>query len=51
MTLDGLDDLDRTILHALQRDARSTSSQDIADEADVSASTVRNRIGRLEERG
>lgn len=51
MTLEGLDDLDRTILHALQRDARTTSSQDIADEAGVSASTVRNRIGRLEERG
>jgi Lrp/AsnC family leucine-responsive transcriptional regulator len=51
MTLEGLDDLDRTILHALQEDARGTSSQDIADEAGVSASTVRNRIGRLEERG
>jgi len=51
MTLEGLDDLDRTILHALQRDARHTSSQDIADEAGVSASTVRNRIRRLEERG
>jgi len=51
MTLEGLDDLDRTILHALQRDARRTSSQDIADEAGVSASTVRNRISRLEDRG
>jgi len=51
MTLEGLDDLDRTILHALQRDARGTSSQDIADRAGVSASTVRNRIGRLEDRG
>lgn len=51
MTLEGLDDLDRTILHSLQRDARSTSSQDIADDAGVSASTVRNRISRLEERG
>ena len=51
MTLEGLDDLDQAILHALQQDARSTSSQDIADEAGVSASTVRNRIGRLEERG
>jgi Lrp/AsnC family leucine-responsive transcriptional regulator len=51
MTLEGLDDLDRQILFALQRDARQTSSQDIADAAGVSASTVRNRIGRLEERG
>jgi len=51
MTLEGLDDLDRKILHSLQQDARRTSSQDIADEAGVSASTVRNRISRLEERG
>lgn len=51
MTLEGLDDLDRQILFALQRDARGTSSQDIADAVGVSASTVRNRIGRLEERG
>jgi DNA-binding Lrp family transcriptional regulator len=50
MTLEGLDDLDRQILHALQRDARRASSQDIADRAGVSASTVRNRIQRLEER-
>ena len=51
MTLEGLDDLDQTILHSLQQDARRTSSQDIADEAGVSASTVRNRISRLEDRG
>ncbi|MGB9965436.1 Lrp/AsnC family transcriptional regulator [Halobacterium sp. CBA1126] len=51
MTLEGLDDLDKQILYALQRDARGTSSQDIADSAGVSASTVRNRINRLEERG
>jgi DNA-binding Lrp family transcriptional regulator len=51
MTLEGLDDLDRQILHALQRDARRTSSQTIADRAGVSASTVRNRIKRLEDRG
>ncbi|CQH57497.1 Lrp/AsnC family transcription regulator [Halobacterium hubeiense] len=51
MTLEGLDDLDKQILHALQEDARSTSSQNIADSAGVSASTVRNRIQRLEERG
>jgi DNA-binding Lrp family transcriptional regulator len=51
MTLEGLDDLDRKILHSLQQDARRTSSQDIADEAGVSASTVRNRISRLEDRG
>lgn len=51
MTLEGLDELDRWILHALQRDARRTSSGDIADRAAVSASTVRNRIQRLEEQG
>ncbi|AKH97885.1 Lrp/AsnC family transcriptional regulator [Halanaeroarchaeum sulfurireducens] len=48
MTLEGLDDLDRTILYMLQGDARRTSSGDIADVAGVSASTVRNRIERLE---
>ncbi|WP_336038099.1 Lrp/AsnC family transcriptional regulator [Halobacterium yunchengense] len=51
MTLDGIDDIDRRIIYALQRDARRTSSQTIADEAGVSASTVRNRIQRLEDRG
>lgn len=51
MTLEGLDDLDQQIIHALQGDARRTSSQNIADRAGVSASTVRNRIQRLEERG
>lgn len=51
MVRKGLDDLDRHIIHALQADARHTSSGDIADRRDVSASTVRNRIGRLEELG
>ena len=46
-----LDALDRAILYHLQVDARHTSSADIADRMDVSASTVRNRIARLEERG
>lgn len=49
MTLEGLDDLDRQILYALQQDARKTSSGTIAEMAGVSASTVRNRIQRLEE--
>lgn len=44
-----LDELDKHIIHALQRDARHTSSGDIADGMDVSASTVRNRLKRLEE--
>jgi DNA-binding Lrp family transcriptional regulator len=51
MTLEGLDDLDRRILHALQRDARHTSSRDVADRVDATASTVRKRIARLEEEG
>lgn len=44
-----LDDVDRGILFALQRDARNTTIDEIASEVDVSASTVRNRIDRLEE--
>jgi Lrp/AsnC family leucine-responsive transcriptional regulator len=46
-----LDDVDRSILYLLQRDARNTTAQDIADSAGVSASTVRNRIDQLEEDG
>lgn len=50
MAWDDLDELDKHILYALQRDSRNTSSSDIAERADVSSSTVRNRIKRLEER-
>ena len=46
-----LDDLDRYIVYALQRDARHTSSSDIAEAKGVSASTVRNRISKLESEG
>ena len=49
MTSHELDALDRRILYALQREARHTSSSDIAASLDVSASTVRNRIQRLED--
>lgn len=45
-----LDRLDKRILYELQQDARSTSSGDIAEKVDVSPSTVRTRIHRLEER-
>lgn len=51
MTLSGLDDLDRRILAALQRDARHVSSRDIAKEVSASPSTVRKRIQRLEREG
>ncbi|MGZ0746530.1 winged helix-turn-helix transcriptional regulator [Haloparvum sp. AD34] len=46
-----LDDLDRRIIHALMDDARGTSAPQIAEAADVTPGTVRNRIGRLEEAG
>lgn len=43
-----LDHVDRGILHELQIDARNTTAQGIADKVGASASTVRNRIDRLE---
>jgi DNA-binding Lrp family transcriptional regulator len=46
-----LDATDRRILYYLQRDARRTSSSDIAAELDLSSSTVRTRLKRLEESG
>ena len=46
-----LDDIDRSILYLLQRDARNTTAEAMADKAGVSASTVRNRIDRLEADG
>lgn len=46
-----LDELDRYIVYALQRDARHTSASDVAEEADVSPSTVRKRIANLEDAG
>ena len=46
-----LDDLDRHIIYRLQHDARNTSASTIAEEKDVAASTVRNRINQLEDAG
>jgi len=43
-----LDNVDRGILYMLQLDARNTTSQEIAEKVGVSASTVRNRLERLE---
>ncbi|WP_129114768.1 Lrp/AsnC family transcriptional regulator [Halegenticoccus tardaugens] len=51
MVADGLDELDRYIIHSLQLDARNTPAREIAEAMDVSPSTVRNRIHRLEEEG
>lgn len=48
---DRIDERDERILYHLARDARRTSAPDIADELDVSAPTVRNRIRRLEDEG
>lgn len=46
-----LDEIDHGILYNLQQDARNTTIADIAEEVDVSASTVRNRIEEMEENG
>ncbi|MDL5363627.1 Lrp/AsnC family transcriptional regulator [Halalkalicoccus sp. NIPERK01] len=46
-----LDDIDRRILYYLRVDARNTTAPMIAQEVDVSAATIRNRIDQLEERG
>jgi Lrp/AsnC family transcriptional regulator, leucine-responsive regulatory protein len=47
----GLDNVDRGILYHLQRDARNTTTQEIAETVGTSASTVSNRIEALEEDG
>jgi len=46
-----LDGIDRQIVYALMDDARNTSAPMIAENLNVSAGTVRNRIDRLEEEG
>lgn len=46
-----IDNLDRRILYRLQQNARKTTAPEIADEMDVSPSTVRKRIDKLEENG
>lgn len=45
-----LDDVDRRILHQLQLDARQTDTE-IAEEVNVTSTTVRNRLDKLEEMG
>ena len=51
MTDADIDDIDRAILHALQDNARTLSSDEIAERAGIAGSTVRKRIRRLEEAG
>jgi DNA-binding Lrp family transcriptional regulator len=46
-----LDATDKHILYYLQQDARRTSSGDIAEKLDLSPSTVRTRLNKLEESG
>jgi DNA-binding Lrp family transcriptional regulator len=46
-----LDSVDRSILYYLQQDARRTSSSDIAEKLDLSPSTVRTRLTKLEDCG
>jgi DNA-binding Lrp family transcriptional regulator len=46
-----LDSIDKRILYYLQQDARRTSSNDIAEKLDLSASTVRTRLNKLEDSG
>jgi DNA-binding Lrp family transcriptional regulator len=46
-----LDNVDRGILYMLQLDARNTTSEEIASKTGVSASTIRNRLDRLEDEG
>ena len=50
MTGESLDDVDRAILHLLQVDARNYTNTAIGEEVDVAASTVSNRISKLEDR-
>jgi DNA-binding Lrp family transcriptional regulator len=45
------DEVDRRILHALMRDARNTTAAEIAERANVSGATIRNRIRKMEETG
>ncbi|MBS3759910.1 Lrp/AsnC family transcriptional regulator [Halodesulfurarchaeum sp.] len=51
MTDGALDTIDRQILAALQGKARHTSSSEVAEQLDISASTVRSRLSKLEDRG
>lgn len=46
-----LDRIDERIVYALQRDARDSTTTEIADRVGVSSSTVRNRIEQLESDG
>ncbi|ERG90233.1 MAG: transcriptional regulator [Haloquadratum walsbyi J07HQW1] len=46
-----IDEIDKRILYHLGRDARNTTTPDVAEEMDVTAATIRNRIRQLEANG
>jgi DNA-binding Lrp family transcriptional regulator len=46
-----IDEIDKRILYYLGRDARNTTTPDVAEEMDVTAATIRNRIRQLEQNG
>lgn len=46
-----LDEIDKRILYYLAKEARGISAPDIAEEVNVSAGTIRNRIKQLEAQG
>ncbi len=49
MSEKSIDDQDEVILHYLQQNARHFSSADISEKSDLSSSTIRKRIDRMEE--
>lgn len=51
MSPDQLDNVDKGIVHLLQKDARNNTTTEIAEEVGVSSSTVGNRIQNMEEAG
>lgn len=46
-----LDEVDRAILHLLQRDARNYTTTELSEEVDVSSTTISTRINRMESEG
>jgi DNA-binding Lrp family transcriptional regulator len=46
-----IDEIDKHILYSLSVDARNTTATTIAEEADVSPGTIRNRIDQMEDHG
>lgn len=51
MTTNDLDDVDQGILHMLQKEARGTTIESMAEAVGVAPSTVRYRIDRMEDGG